>query len=137
MFRGTCAPWLVRTSLSYFYKARALVAWVHCWDIMHAAYFIGTSAHNSQCFSHFSHSRSAGSTRLRLVLLRTSLLFLKIPACLHNSTMHSARYLFLYLRIELINSVYFHLQGTGQSVSQSRPSSLNWVVKSSRQISET
>ena len=34
-------------------------------------------------------------TRLRLVPLCTSLVFLKIPACLYNSTMHSARFLFL------------------------------------------
>ena len=31
-----------------------------------------------------------------LVLLRTSLVFFKIPTCLYNSTMHSARFLFLY-----------------------------------------
>ena len=31
-----------------------------------------------------------------LVLFRTSLVFFKIPTCLYNSTMHSARFLFLY-----------------------------------------
>ena len=30
------------------------------------------------------------------MFLRTSLVFLKIPVCLYNSTMHSARFLFLY-----------------------------------------
>ena len=39
-------------------------------------------------------------TRLRLVPLCTSLVFLKIPACLYNSTMHSARFLFLYADTE-------------------------------------
>ena len=35
------------------------------------------------------------SSFLRLVPLCTSLVFLKIPACLYNSAMHSARFLFL------------------------------------------
>ena len=42
------------------------------------------------------HPKSARSTRLQLVLLRTSLVFLKISACLYNSTMYSARFLFLW-----------------------------------------
>ena len=33
---------------------------------------------------------------LRLVLPRTSLVFLKIPACLYNSTMHSARFFYFF-----------------------------------------
>ena len=43
----------------------------------------------------YKHSRSARGSRLRLVLLRTFLVLLKIPACLYNSKMHSARFLFL------------------------------------------
>ena len=37
-----------------------------------------------------------------LVLLRTSLVFFKIPTCLYNSTMHAARFLFLYYNSPII-----------------------------------
>ena len=42
------ARWLVRTSSLSFQKHTAYVTQVHCWDIMRAAYAIGTNAHNSR-----------------------------------------------------------------------------------------
>ena len=77
---------------------------------MHATYVIRTSARK--------HSRIARSTRPRLVLLCTSLVFLKIPTCLYNSTMHSVRFLFLQ-----------YIQGEGYlCLPYYPPIKINWLT---------
>ena len=107
MFREMRAPWLVRTSSLYFHKACAL---------RHTSALLRYNAHSlrhryecAQFTIYFiteikqllprallsSISTWEFLRRTRDVLPRTSLVFLKIPKCLYNSTMHSAGFLFL------------------------------------------
>ena len=93
------APWLVISITHAPYVTR-----VHCWDIMYAAYVIGTRA---QFKIHYikeikeleqsaeKHESSAGASR-------TSRVFLKIPKCLDNSTMlEESVFLLLYFQCKL------------------------------------
>ena len=88
------APWLVRTSSLYFHKVRAFR---HTSALLR---YNARSLHHryerAQFTIHFiKEIKNLFLERcLRLVLLRTSLVFLKIPACLYNPTTHLARFLF-------------------------------------------
>ena len=90
VFREMRALWLVWTSSSYFHNARALR---HTSALFR--YNARSLRHRYECAQftiHFIKERNKlvpravrRGTRLRLVLLRTSLVFLKIPKCLYNS----------------------------------------------------
>ena len=84
-------------------KHTAYVTRVHCCDIMHAAYVTDTSARNSR-YTLQKKKRLVPRALMSCIstweILRTfekciSLVFLKIPACLYNSTIHLARFLFI------------------------------------------
>ena len=84
-------------------KHTAYVTRVHCWDIMRAAYVIGTNARNSR-YTLPRKKKLVPRALLSCIntweFLRTfekctSLVFLKILACLYNSTIHSVRFLFI------------------------------------------
>ena len=116
MFREMRAAWLVRTSSFYFHKARTLrhtsaLLKYNSRSLRHrnerAQFIIPIMKEIKNLFPRALLSFISTREFLRtlekcemnilwLVLLRTSLVFLKIPACLYHSTMHSMRFLFLY-----------------------------------------
>ena len=107
------APWLVRTSSLYFRKARALrhtsaLSRYNARSLRHQyeraqfiIHSIACSSHIVELYKHLGFFKNTRESEKHSPAAHASLALLscsglKNPACLYNSTMHSARFLFLY-----------------------------------------